>query len=47
MKIEVFVVRVNDGDGNVLLSRKRIEEQKGMEDIEKAFNVKKQLLQVL
>ena len=42
----LFVVRVNDGDGNVLLSRKRIEEQKGMEDIEKAFN-EKQLLQVL
>ena len=29
-EIEVFVVRVNDGDGNVLLSRKRIEEQKGV-----------------
>lgn len=28
-EIEVFVVRVNDGDGNVLLSRKRIEAQKG------------------
>lgn len=39
-EIEVFVVRVNDGDGNVLLSRKRIEEQKGMEDIEAAFNNK-------
>lgn len=39
-EIEVFVVRVNDGDGNVLLSRKRIEEQKGMEDIEAAFNDK-------
>ena len=39
-EIEVFVVRVNDGDGNVLLSKKRIEAQKGMEDIEKAFNEK-------
>ncbi len=39
-EIEVFVVRVNDGDGNVLLSRKRIEEQKGMEEIEAAFNEK-------
>ncbi len=39
-EIEVFVVRVNDGDGNVLLTRKRIEEQKGMEDIEAAFNDK-------
>ena len=39
-EIEVFVVRVNDGDGNVLLSKKRIEAQKGMEDIEIAFNEK-------
>ncbi|WP_313528937.1 bifunctional 4-hydroxy-3-methylbut-2-enyl diphosphate reductase/30S ribosomal protein S1 [Anaerotignum sp.] len=39
-EIEVFVVRVNDGDGNVLLSKKRIEAQKGMEDIEVAFNEK-------
>ena len=39
-EIEVFVVRVNDGDGNVLLSKKRIEAQKGMEEIEVAFNEK-------
>lgn len=39
-EIEVFVVRVNDGEGNVLLSKKRIEAQKGMEEIEKAFNEK-------
>ncbi|MDD3395323.1 MAG: 30S ribosomal protein S1, partial [Anaerotignum sp.] len=39
-EIEVFVVRVNDGDGNVLLSKKRIEAQKGMEDIEVAYNEK-------
>ena len=39
-EIEVFVVRVNDGDGNVLLSRKRIEDQKGMEEIEVAYNNK-------
>ena len=37
-EIEVFVVRVNDGDGNVLLSKKRIETQKGMEEIQTAFN---------
>lgn len=37
-EIEVFVVRVNDGDGNVLLSKKRIEAQKGMEDVQNAFN---------
>ena len=39
-EIEVFVVRVNDGDGNVLLSKKRIEAQKGMEEIETAYNEK-------
>lgn len=39
-EIEVFVVRVNDGEGNVLLSKKRIEAQKGMEEIEKAYNEK-------
>lgn len=39
-EIEVFVVRVNDGEGNVLLSKKRIEAQKGMEEIETAFNEK-------
>lgn len=35
-EIEVFVVRVNDGDGNVLLSRKRVEQMKSFDDIEKA-----------
>ncbi len=39
-EIEVFVVRVNDGDGNVLLSKKRVEAQKGIEDVEAAFNEK-------
>lgn len=37
-EIEVFVVRVNDGDGNVLLSKKRIESMKGMSDVQKAFD---------
>ncbi len=39
-EIEVFVVRVNDGDGNVLLSRKRLESLKGMEDLQKAYEEK-------
>ena len=39
-EIEVFVVRVNDGEGNVLLSKKRLEAQKGMEKLETAFNEK-------
>ncbi|MBR2593896.1 MAG: bifunctional 4-hydroxy-3-methylbut-2-enyl diphosphate reductase/30S ribosomal protein S1 [Firmicutes bacterium] len=38
--IEVFIVRVNDGEGNVLLSKKRIEAQKGMSEIEDAYNNK-------
>lgn len=36
-EIEVFVMKVNDGDGNVLLSKKRLESQKNMEFVEKAF----------
>ncbi|MDL2248187.1 bifunctional 4-hydroxy-3-methylbut-2-enyl diphosphate reductase/30S ribosomal protein S1 [Tyzzerella sp. OttesenSCG-928-J15] len=39
-EIEVFVIRVNDGEGNVLLSRKRLEVQKGYTEIEEAFNNK-------
>ncbi len=39
-KIEVFVVSVNDGDGNVLLSRKRIESMKGLDEIEEAYDDK-------
>ena len=35
-EIEVFVVRVNDGDGNVLLSKKRVDAQKGMTELEEA-----------
>jgi len=35
-EIEVFVVRVNDGDGNVLLSKKRVDAQKGMLELEEA-----------
>ncbi|MCL2350506.1 MAG: 4-hydroxy-3-methylbut-2-enyl diphosphate reductase, partial [Defluviitaleaceae bacterium] len=36
-EITVFVLRVNDGDGNVLLSKKRVDAQKGYKDIEAAF----------
>lgn len=39
-EIEVFVIRVNDGEGNVSLSRKRIESQKGWSAIEKAYENK-------
>ena len=36
--IDVYVVRVNDGDGYVQLSKKKVDANKGYEDIEKAFN---------
>lgn len=39
-EIEVFVIRVNDGEGNVLLSKKRIEAQKGWDELEKAYEDK-------
>lgn len=42
-EIEVFVIRVNDGEGNVLLSRKRIEAQKGWDELEKAYESKETL----
>ena len=35
-EIDVFVIRVNDKEGNVLLSRRKIENQKGVVDIEAA-----------
>lgn len=37
-EIEVFVVRVNDGDGNVQLSKKKVDADKNYVVIEEAFN---------
>lgn len=39
-EIEVFVVRVNDGEGNVLLSKRKIDAQRNFEKIEKLYNDK-------
>ncbi len=39
-EIEVYVIRVNDGEGNVLLSRKRVESKKGWDTIQKAYENK-------
>lgn len=39
-ELKVFVIRVNDGEGNVLLSRKRLESQQGLDEIEKAYETK-------
>lgn len=37
-KINVYVIRVNDGDGNVLLSKKKVDADKGYVEVEEAFN---------
>ena len=37
-EIEVFVVRVNDGDGNIQLSKKKVDADKNYVVIEEAFN---------
>lgn len=39
-EIEVYIVRVNDGEGNVLLSKKRVDAIKGWGDIEAAYENK-------
>jgi len=39
-EIEVFVVRVNDGDGNVMLSKKKLEANKNYAALEAAFENK-------
>jgi ribosomal protein S1/(E)-4-hydroxy-3-methyl-but-2-enyl pyrophosphate reductase len=42
-EMEVFVVRVNDGEGNVLLSKKRVDEIKGIKELSAAYKEKKSL----
>lgn len=37
-EIDVYVIKINDGDGNVILSRKRIEDQKNKQLVEESFN---------
>jgi 4-hydroxy-3-methylbut-2-enyl diphosphate reductase len=39
-EIEVYVVRVNDGEGNVLLSKKKLDQQRGRREIEEAYRNK-------
>lgn len=39
-EIDVFVVRVNDGEGNVLLSKKKVDAVKGWDIIESAYETK-------
>lgn len=42
-EILVYITRVNDGEGNVSLSKKRVDLMRGMEELEEAFNEKKPL----
>lgn len=42
-EIEVFVIRVNDGEGNVLLSKKRVESQKGWDELEEIYENKSKI----
>jgi len=42
-EILVYITKVNDGEGNVSLSKKRVDLMLGMEEIEEAFNEKKPL----
>ena len=37
-QVEVFVIRVNDGDGNVLLSKKKVDSQHNYDELEAAFS---------
>lgn len=42
-EIEVYVMRVNDGEGNVLLSRKRVEAKQNLDKIETAYKNKQSI----
>jgi small subunit ribosomal protein S1 len=39
-EIEVFIVRVNDGDGNVMLSKKKVDSMRSIDEIEQAYENK-------
>ncbi len=40
-EVDVFVVRVNDGEGNVMLSKKKVDAVKGWDVLEEAFENKR------
>jgi len=50
-EIDVFVVRVNDGEGNVILSKKKVDAVKGWDKIEEAYEnktpIKVKVLQIV
>ncbi len=39
-EIEVFIVRVNDGEGNVMLSKKKVDSMKSIDEVEQAYENK-------
>lgn len=39
-EIEVYIMRLDDGDGNVILSKKRVDTVKSWDELEEAFNNK-------
>ncbi len=39
-EIEVFIVRVNDGEGNVMLSKKKVDSMKSIDSVEEAYENK-------
>jgi len=41
--VEVFVIRVNDGDGNVLVSKRKVDSQQNLRHLETAFEEKTSL----
>ncbi len=42
-KIQVYVMKIDDGDGNVVLSAKRVENMKVWDDVEELFNNKQRV----
>lgn len=42
-EILVYIIKINDGEGNVSLSKKRVDSMRGLEEIEEAYNEKKPL----
>jgi len=43
-QIDVWILRVNDGDGNVVCSKKKVDSQQNLKNLEAAFNDKTPLL---
>lgn len=42
-EIQVYVIKIDDGDGNVVLSSKRVEDSKSWDELEEIFNNKEEI----